>query len=129
MTTRVVGLLGKTCSTAAKESLITTLIGNKECHLERSKLGRLPSDTGVDFGIASFQQPSTRTVYMYVENGWMMNERFLEAALEENFLYAAGLAEVSMENWLETHQWLHDSEFELLRRLLVRPHVLMRNDD
>ena len=75
---RVVGVLGKTCSTEAKESLVAMLIGSKECILERTNLGNVSSS--VDSGIVLFQQPSSRTVYMYVDHGWMMNEHFLARA-------------------------------------------------
>ena len=71
---RVVGLLGATRSIAAKESLIATLIGSKECQLEHAKLGHSPD---IDSGVVIFRKPATQTVYMYVDNGWMLNTRFL----------------------------------------------------
>ena len=145
---RVVGLLGATCSIAAKESLIATLIGSKECHLEHTKLGKSPD---IDSGIVLFRHPATQTVYMYVDNGWMLNARFLGRVQEtltkapkgtagdgtghcliiyhmqyfcplRSMVWNAGMVE-SMQNWQSTHKWLHDSEFQLLRRLLVRAHV------
>lgn len=125
---RVVGLLGATRSIAAKESLIATLIGSKECQLEHANLGLSPD---IDSGIVIFRKPASQTVYMYVDNGWMLNTRFLgrvQEILKKASTCTAGDGEgmvQSMQHWQSTHKWLHDSEFQLLRRLLV---LFLRSD-